>query len=238
MSTGARITDAGLKDTDLTIDGTSIHLPAMFDIDPGLRQSVEQTFNGRRRVDVPYDGVGLPDQPDLYDFHLRWVLDKHFATEIAFLERLRTKGGAHLFAYWKAIEYQWTATSGQTVFYLPRPDAFGRSYSGKTGGDYKAVVKINGVAMAASDVTYPGTVTAATSVASGDVAISTTSTTHEESGATVALFKFGDALDAGDLVTVEYNPLFNVCVMEVVTDPFVGEQPFVENKTLRLAEVN
>lgn len=237
MSSGSGISNAGLLDANLHINGTSITLPALVDVDSAPRQSVEQTFNGRRRVDVPYDGAGLPDVPDLFDFHLRWTLDKQYSTEIAFLERLRTYGGTSILAYWKKHEYRYTAQSGQTLFYLPRVDAFTKGYTGKTADNYKAVVKVNGVALSAANTTYPGAVDSGTSVSSAQVAIGTAAV-HPDSGATVSPFKFGTAKSQGDIITVEYHQLFNVCVMDVQTDPFVGERPFEENKTLRLAETN
>lgn len=232
---GASVSEAFPTDPDVTINGTSVKLPRIFQFIPTVRASIEQTFNGRKRVDVPFDGDGLPDQPDLFDFMLDWSLEDSY-TEIAFLERLRTRGGVTTFVFWKKLEYRYTAVAGQVVFYLQRPDAFSQSYAGKTAVGYKAVVKVNGAAI--GTVNYPGAVTAATVVAAGEVSISTVSVAHPQSGATVALFKFGTAPGAGAIVTVEYHPLFNVFVTGVPTAPFTSEGVGHEDKVLFLTEVN
>jgi hypothetical protein len=232
---GSTITNPGVDDVDLTIDGTSVILPMRYEPKYMLRQAVSETATGRRRLDTPYDGVGLPDVLDVFSAVLDWTLGDDQSSTIAFLERLRTMGGTHEFADWKQKAYRYTATAGQTVFYLPRPDAYSEGISGHNTSGYKAEVYIDNVAVAT--VNY-GTVTSGTSVAAGEVSISTTATTHPTSGATVALFKFGTACDAGDIVEVRYYPLYSCVVEDVPTQPFSGEQPGREDKSLLLVEVN
>ena len=198
---------------------------------PTLLQTIEETLSGRRRVDAQYQGTGLPDQADSFEFMLEYDLDDQFATTLTTLETLRTQGGYHDLAVWKKRIYTYTATSGQTVFYLPRPDAFSSGYTGHTANSWKAVVKKNGVAQT---LQYQASVTSGTAVTAGEVWISNTSVTHPKAGTRVALFKFGTALVAGDEITVEYHPLFRVIVSEVSTKPFqiIGR----EDKTVILSE--
>ena len=198
---------------------------------PTLLQTIEETLSGRRRVDAQYQGTGLPDQADSFEFMLEYDLDDQFATTLTTLETLRTQGGYHDLAVWKKRIYTYTATSGQTAFYLPRPDAFSSGYTGHTANSWKAVVKKNGVAQT---LQYQASVTSGTAVTAGEVWISNTSVTHSEAGTRVALFKFGTALVAGDEITVEYHPLFRVIVSEVSTKPFqiIGR----EDKTVILSE--
>jgi hypothetical protein len=227
------LSEAGVYDGP-TIDGTDTVLSKSLDMRPTLLQTIEETLSGRRPGDAQYQGTGLPDQADVFEFMLEYDLDSQFATTISFLETLRTQGGYHDLALWKKRIYTYTATSGQAVFYLPRPDAFASGYTGHTADSWKATVKVNGVAIAAADTLYPGAVTSGTAVAAGKVAISTVAVTHDEAGTRVALFKFGTARAAGDEITVEYHPLFRVIVSEVSTKPFqiVGR----EDKVLIMQE--
>lgn len=227
------INQPGVVD-NATIDGTDVALSKVLDMRQELLQTVERMLSGRVRVDAHYQGTGLPDQADWFEFMMEYDLDSSFATTLTTLEKLRTQGGYHNLAIWKKRMYSYTATSGQTVFYLPRPDAFASSYSGHTADSWKAVVKVNGAAIAAADTLYPGAVTSGTAVAAGKVAISTVAVTHDTAGTRVALFKFGTALVAGDVVTVEYHPLFRVVVLEVATKPFtvIGR----EDKSLYMQE--
>lgn len=227
------VNEGGL-DIDVTIDGTAVVLPTSLDPRIVQRKSYQETYNGLMRVDVPYDGVGMPDQPDRYEFSLDYGLDDTVAATIQFLEELRTAGGVHTFAYWKKRTYKWTSSSGQVVFYLPRPDAYSKGYSGHSDATRdKPVVKVNGVA---KTVDTGSNVTSATSVSAGHVAISNTPVAHPDTGKTVSLFKFGDVLAFGDIVRVEYHPLFNVDVKEVTQKPFqiMGR----EDKFLLMQEVS
>lgn len=233
----SNVDKAGPRDQYAFIDGTAIRLPGTLYPRRSLRIATSQTLAGRARIDAWYDGVGLPDQPDHYDFDLRWDLSDDYSTELLALETLAASGGSHTFTYWKKILVRYTATSGQTVFYLPRPDAFSKGYTGHlvqaTDG---ATVKVNGTPIAT--VNYVTPVTSGTVVTAGQVSISNTAVSHPDSGYTVALFKFGTALVAGDIVTVEFTPLFNVGVTMIDTNPFTGDNPGREDKVLSLVEMN
>jgi hypothetical protein len=231
---GSLVSSAGLRDSDLHIDGTTLRLPWSIEVYNPPLQTLTPTGSGRRRVDIPYRGAGLPDHAEVFDWLLRWDIDDQYATELAFLEALRVNPSTHTLCYWKKYLARYTAKTAQTVFYLPRVDAYTQSYSGKTGSDYKAVVKVDNVAIAT--VNYPGAVTSATSVTAGQVSISTVSTTHPESGEELSLFKFGTAPGRGAIVTVEFHPLFNCAVDKLETSPF--EKTGREDKALYLAEVN
>jgi hypothetical protein len=227
--------ESGL-DVDITLDDVSYSLPNLFDPAHTLRQSIQEDSSGMFRVDAAYDGGnagGLPDQPDRYEWALDYNLDDNYATTIAAFEELRTAGGIHTFAYWKKKKYRYTARSAQQVFYLSRQDAYAKGYAGHNAAGDAAVITVNNGAPTTIDY-GPGEITSASVVASGHVAISTVPVQHPNSGKWCALFKFGDALNQFDLVRVEYYPLFNVAVRELVDRPFqlVGR----EDKTLHLVE--
>lgn len=234
MSGGSHVNSAGLRDPHLHIDGVELGLPWTLLVSNPAQQTISPT-GGRRRIDKPYKGPGLPDSIDLFEWSLRWDLNNDFADEIDFLESLKAGGGVHEFVYWKKYRYQYTVAAGQTVFYLLRPDAYSEDYVGKTGSDYKAVIKANGTPVAT--VNYVSSVTSGTSVSAGQVSISKTSVEHPEMGSTVALFKFGSGLiGAGSIVTVDYHPHFRVAVGSLETDPF--EKAGHENKALYVVEVD
>lgn len=222
----------------MAIDGTAISFPGVLHVRRTIRQMVSATLAGRGRVDSWYDGAGLPDQPDHYDFDLNWMLSDQYSSEITQIESLVAAGGIHTFIYWKKVLVQYTAGSGDTFFYLPRPDAFSNGYSGHTTqATDGAVVTVNGTPIAT--VNYVSSVTSGTSVAAGQVSISNTAVTHPDSGYTVAGFKFGTARTAGDIITVEYIPRFNVSVGSIDTAPFTGEMSaFREDKNLSFIECN
>jgi len=225
--------EAGL-DIHFTLDGVNYPLPNSFEMPATLRQSESMSFNGMVRIDVPYDGAGMPDQPDRYEWSLDYNLSDIESVTVAAIEDLRTSGGVHLFSPWKKRKYRYTARSGQQVFYLPRPDAFSKSYAGHTSAADKAVISVNGTNIAT--VNYLASVSEGTVVAAGEASISNEALQHPESGKRTAVFKLGTAPLSGWIVRVEYYPLFYVCVREVTDKPFqmVGR----EDKTLRLVEVS
>jgi hypothetical protein len=150
------------------------------------------------------------------------------------IEELRTAGGSHTLAWWKKKKYRYTGREGQTVIYLPRPDAYTKGYSDHNDADHKAEISINGTPIT---VDYPGVeVTEAYSATAGHVAISSISMVHPYSGKTVMLAKFGSALSQYDIVRVEYYPLFNFAVRQIADRPFsnlIGR----EDKAIFLVEV-
>lgn len=228
MSNGSVVADAGLRDVDLTIDGVSLRLPHSLSMVSAPRLAIATSATGRQSMTLPYDGVGLPLHADIFSFELEYAFDDNYATEIAFLETLRTQASSHDLCVWKKKLYAYTATAAQALIYAPRRDAFAENYAGKTGATYQAVVKRNGVALA---VAYDGG-----APASGNARIVTTSLVHPDSGVLVTQIDLHAAdIALGDLLTVEYHPLFRVAVMDVVTAPFVlfGR----EDKTLQFVEV-
>jgi hypothetical protein len=229
MADGSKVTQAGLRDNDFTIDGVSIKVPSVFDFNPRRRQSPSTVANGLRRVDLPDDGIGLPDAADVFDFALKYQIGTSTSgiedPDLNVLEKLRTMGGSHAFVCWKKFRVIFTTYAGQVVFYLPRADAFGRSYSGKTATTYKAEVTVNGVPIAAANTKYDfATVDAATVVGVNDVQISTgNAIDHPDAIITrVAPLKFGASIapTAGQQVIIDYHPVFNVLVDSVSTQSF------------------
>lgn len=212
------IAEPGLFST-FTIDGVDVQIPNTYDSRNTLRQAVSETSGGRVRLDIPYDGVGLPDALDTFEWAFDYDIDDTNSAIATTLETLRTAASIHLFTDWKKKIYRWTATSGQTVMYLQRQDPYGLSYAGHTALTEKATVKINGSAISEPNTLYAVT-TSGTSVAAGKVSISTVTMAHPDSGAIVNLFKFGTALSASDVVTVESHQLYRVIVTGVPTKPF------------------
>jgi hypothetical protein len=226
MADGSKVTQAGWRDNDFTIDGVSITVPSVFDFNPRKRQSVSTVANGLRRVDLPDDGIGLPDAPEVFDFSLKYQLGTSTSgiepPELDILEKLRTMSGSHTFVCWKMFRVVFTTYAGQVLYYLPRPDAFVKLYTGKTGDKYKAIVQPNGGLILPADTLYPGgTVTSATVVNPGQVKISATEIDHPDGiMSRVAPLKLGTPLAAGQQLIVDYHPLFNVVVDSVSTQSF------------------
>src|SRR5687768_10257855 len=96
------------------INGTQLNLPSVFREAPKMLQSVEDAFNGGRRIDAKWLGDALPDRPITYDWMLDWELDSGYEDEADFLEQLRVTPGPHTLVYWKRKISLWTAASGQT----------------------------------------------------------------------------------------------------------------------------
>lgn len=217
-----------------TIDGVDLlGMPRTMQAIPRLLQTVDETMSGRKRLDIHYQGDKLPDVLDAWEFIIEYGIDSQYLALATQLEELRTDGAVHEMAFWKKRPYRWTATAGQTSFYLPRPDAFSKGWAGHTDQSlWGATVKVNGVS---KSVAYKASVTEASTVTPEDVWISNTAVTHPSSGGRVALFKFASAPGVGAKVVVEYYPLFRVVVTDVATAPFdrVGD----EDKTLMIAEV-
>ena len=224
-------TYAGLQGDAFTLNGADLLLPRVAEVHNVLAQTLTPA-SARPKIDVQYLGEGLPNVPDRFEWVLQYDLADDQGTTIATLERLRTKGGVHLFADWVKRFYTWTVRSGQKFLYLPRQDAFSLAYSGHTAAAWKAIVRLNGTPLT---LTYQSTVASGDSVPSGQVYISNATTVHADSGLTAAPFKVGTALTAGDEVEVEYYALFRVGVVDVPTVPF--EMVEREDKAVYLAEV-
>lgn len=247
MAKPALITNAGLYDADIHIDGTAFETPAILEVrhdgdvfdfaasyelsdqtaaeqslltklsalraDAIPSTNLYKTLSGRYNATAPYRGSGMPDS-----------------------------GQTHTFIIWKYMRAAFLGYAGQSVFYMPRPDAFSRAYSGKTTqADYGALITKAGVAYTTAKIIYKATVVSSDAVTSDEVWISKAATTHPDSGATCALVKVGTALvAAGTLATpgliVDYIPEFYVSVTQVPLKPF--ERARREDQSLYLAEVN
>lgn len=230
--------EAGLRDADITIDDTSVTLPLSIEFHntndsydfalswelsdkttaeknalqllAGLRasavQNVYQTLAGRYVATAPYRGTGLPDV-----------------------------GSVHTFAFWKALRFKYSGIAGQSVFYLPTPDAFSKAYAGKTDQSrYGAIVTVAGSQISLANTLYKPSVVSADVVTAGQVWISNTAVAHPDSGINVALFKLGTALATAGTVIVDYIPLFNVLVTAAPLKPF--EKPAREDQQLFLLQ--
>lgn len=223
---------AGLDD-GLTLDGAALQNPNTFDMHNVLAQSLTQAI-GRPRLDVWRHADGLPNVPDRFEWALEYDIDDNNSATNVFLEKIRTEGGVHLFADWKARRYTYTARAGQQFFYLPRQDAFSLGYAGHTTAlDYGAKFFRNGVALT---VIYKPTVASSDVVPSGQVWVSDATTVIPRAGMTGAAFKIGTPNVLGDVLLVEYNALYRVVVLSVPTVPFsnfIGR----EDKAIYLAEV-
>jgi hypothetical protein len=189
---------------EYALNGESLRMSKLAEVRITRRESFTETASGRKRTHRVYDGAGLPDVLDSMEFALEWDLTDEQSDTIVQLEKARAGAGPHRFIVWKRRYARYTAAAGQTVIYLPRPDAYNEGIAGHTAAADQAVVTVNGIAV---PVTYT-TVTSGTAVDTGEVWISSTSTTHPDTGATVTLAKFGDELAANDDVLVEYCPVF------------------------------
>jgi hypothetical protein len=189
-------------------------------------------MTGRRVVDVPYRGVGLSNTADAYEGALHYETDDTTSALTEFLEMRRAEGGVHDFAFWVPTLCVYAIAAGQSIFYLPRGDAFAKSYPGYTDASYSAVARLNDAALS---VVYQSTVTIDSDVPSGEVWISRVTTLHPDAGTTVALCKLGNPPSVAATLIVKYVPLFRVVVTGLPTEyPHVGR----EDKTLYLVEVN
>lgn len=219
-------------DDSVTINGTDLVLPRVLEPQDILAQALTVTA-GRPRLDAWRYGDGLPNVADRFEFALEYDLSERYAETCAYLERLRTQGGVHLFADWKSRMYTYTARAGQQFFYLPRQDAFSLGYDGHdTAGVYDAVIKLNDVEL---DVVYQASVASGDVVPEGEVWIGDATVVHPEAGFVVAPFKIGTPIEIYDDVLVEFCALYRVVVTGVPTVPF--ELAGREDKTLYLAEV-
>lgn len=221
----------GLTAGHVTINGENIIPPRWLDPVRTIRQWRSETAAGTVRIVRKWEGAGLPDVLDRYEFAMEYDLGKEQSTAIDFLERLRVLPGPHDFAYWKQVYVAYTATSGQQEIYLPRPDAFSKGYVGHDDDAHKAIIAVDGAPVT---VVYKTSVTLTDTPAAGEVWISNTSVKHPSSGTRVALAKFGTPLSAGAVVLVKYYPLFRVIVEAVVTKAF--EKVAREDKAVVLSE--
>jgi hypothetical protein len=238
MGFGSLVSDAGLRDADVTIDGSSLILPATLGVTPNILVGEFSTMLNLPIYQVPYWGDGLPNQPDSFLFDLLFELSVGESSAIDFLETVRSSGGIHTFVLWKMYRCTYTLRAGQTLLYLPRPDAFTKNYAGKTNSAYKAIIKRGAVGGVLSSVTvdYPGTpVTSGTVVTAGHAAISSVASVHPDSGKNVMIFKLGTAPTGAETLTVDFHPVFNVFPRSVM--PKFGI-PGREDKDLYLVECN
>jgi hypothetical protein len=237
------VTTVGIQ--DMTINGTTLliggtkFLPSPYEVHDTLAQRLSATA-GRGRMDVWWCGDGLPNVLDKLEFALGYAdlgTSADDLTAIAFLERLRTKGGTITFTDWKERRYTYTARSGQQFFYLPRQDSFTAAIAGHTTqATYGLKVWKNDVAIATANIKYQATVTAGDVVPAGEVWVGNATVEHPEAGFKACTpFKFGTANAIYDDILVEVIPLYRVCVVGVPTVPF--EINAREGKTLYLAEV-
>lgn len=178
----------------------------------GLRTTaggaVIEMLNGRRRVNAPYRGSGLPDI-----------------------------GGTHTFTFWKYFRYTFTAIAGQQYIYLPTCDAFSMGYSGKTvQADFGINVSTPDTTYALGKKVYKNSVLTSDVVTADEVWISKATAAHPDSGANTALVKWGTPLTVGGTVTVEYIPLWNVAATRVPPKAF--DIPGREDTSLYLIQVN
>lgn len=215
---------------ELTINGTTLLLPRVLEPHNVLVQALSPT-SGRPKLDTWRYGDGLPNVPDLYEWALDYQIDDDtYAETGAFLERLRTKGGVHLFTDWKARRYTYTARTAQQLFFLPRQDAFSLGYEGHD--EETAIVTLNDEALT---VLYKPTVTDESDVPEGECWISEAAEVHGEAGFTVAAFKVGTVTELYDDILVEFHALYRV----VVTGSPISawEEVGLESRALYLAEV-
>lgn len=147
--------------------------------------------------------------------------------QLRVLRRIRSRGGLHELALWKEENYFFTASDGQTTFYLPRYRRNAPQVLGESTSTYPFRVWVNGVEFDSADVLFANgpTVTAA----AGKVTIARDPQT---SGANIhnCMVKFGTALALGDVVEFEFFPLFSVYLVS----PRVS---FPQSKSERFAMV-
>lgn len=188
----------------------------------------------------------MPD--DVFEFLLRWELGSKSAAEqsaLSVLSELRSSavgtlmktitgrymstapyrgrwmpnvGGVHSLVNWKYLRYKLTGYIGQTLFYLPRPDSFGKAYSGHTDqATYGAKITAEGSSLT---VDYVSSVDSGTAVTAGHVKISTTPIQHPDSGLYVTTCKLGTALASTGIIYSDYIPFFSLYVTDPQLQPF------------------
>ncbi|MFZ2494005.1 MAG: hypothetical protein WA208_21200 [Thermoanaerobaculia bacterium] len=234
----ARVRESGAEGV-VTIDGSTIAFPTQLECRPTSAQAVSDSMAGRRTVDLPWAGEGLPLQADAWEFALEWGLVDDDGTSsdgdvLELVERLRVHGAPVMFTDWKARYCRFLLQPGQTGIYLPRPDAFGPAYAGFVdAAKYGAAAKLAGVTV---PVEYQAEVTAATVVTAGELWLSRTQVVHPYRGGLATFGKLGTAPTAVTELRVEYVPLWRVMATGAPTRPVAG---FIglEGRSLFLVEV-
>lgn len=189
----------------LTVDGDDLaYNPQSLAVDIRDSASDVETFGDSYRFNRALV-AGLPDR------ELRFAFELPFdgLTEEANLRtirRLQAKPGEFSFAYWKPVNFYYTATSGQVSFYLPRHRRYAAAALSKSTTDFPFNCWVNEVAQTVAVVAG----NSPTTPASGNCNVGTTAKT---SGTYLDYVEFRlAACTAGDIVEVEFAPLFTVRV--------------------------
>ena len=200
----------------ITIDG--VDFPITFQsisVDPAPIETPVDTIDGGSVSFRPLALPGCPDVSDRYTFTV--PASNLTGAPLTQLERIRARGGYHTLAYWRPIRSFYTAKAGQTKFYLGRyrqnaPQVHaGLIDQGITMSTTVAPLLcwINGVAQT---VTYAAGPTLAAPAAGAIVVSQAVETTGP--GTSYAPFLVGNVLVAGDVIEIEWFPLFLVTLTQ------------------------
>lgn len=175
----------------------------------------------------PYVLAGLPDKLDRYTFELPWPTKKD-ATHLRAIRRFQATAGSISLAIWKPINVYYTATDGQTTFYLPRRRQNAPSALSKSTTTFPLSVWIDGSAV--STIAYAAGPTVSTPAA-GTCNVSQSAHTSGNYEGYVE-FRLA-AQSAGAVIEVEFYPLF-ICRVLSRTENYPGS--FQEERGLVLQE--
>ena len=194
----------------ITIDG--VDFPISFQsltVDPAPIETPVDTIDGGS---VSFRPLALPGCPDMSDRYTINVPSSNLTgAPLIQLERIRARGGYHTLAYWRPIRTFYTAKAGQTKFYLPRyrtnaPQVHaGLIDHGITMSTTVAplLAWLNGTPLT---VTYAAGPTLVAPAAGAIVVSQAVETTGP--GTNYAPFLVGSVLVAGDVIEIEWFPLF------------------------------
>lgn len=170
--------------------------------------------------------AGLPDRDQRYTFSLPYPSLSSDA-DLRWFRRLAALSGEISFCYWKPANWVYTADASQVSFYLPRHRQIAPSILGASLTDFPVYVWRNGTAQT---VTVVGGAVV-TTPASGSCNIATAAATTGDYRDYVE-FRLS-ACSAGDLIEIEFVPLFWVRVVQA-TENYPGS--FREERGLTLQE--
>ena len=222
----------------VAIDGTLITgvTPSSFSIPKEPLEEVIRTADGGS-VTVSWGHIdGTPDR------HQRMTFEVPFnyiaeATR-AYLEELSERGGYRTLCMWRPMFAHYTARAAQEVFLLPRYRRHagavlaGLVYDGKVistdAASCPVVATLNGVALTVNYENGPTVV----KPAAGEITVARDARTSG-SGTGYAEMRVGDALVAGDALTIKYVPVFTVRIESTQTDYPSGAE---ESQSYRFVE--
>jgi len=212
----------------ITIGGTDLSGFNPASIEPRIEQgNTDVDTKGDSTRFWPYILAGLPDKLDRYTFPLPWPTQKD-GTNLRAIRRFQAKAGSGSLAIWKPVNVYYTATEGQTTFYLPRHRRNAPQVLGKSTTTFPFNVWIDGVAV--GTINYANGPTLSTP-SSGQCNVAKNPHTSGDAEDFVE-FRL-EAQSAGAEIEVEFYPLF-ICRVVDVSESYPGS--FREERGITLQE--